>query len=255
MRWGHHQRRRPRHSQGPADGVPHVRLGRLRFPRLHAHRRFRNAGGNLRTYNSLRRPTVRRSPRGRLDSARNRRAGTRYRPRNSSGGAGDYRPLPVARILPGKTAQGRSGQVMRIFMRSVVSKPGAVLLDMTAAYLCASCARREPVQAGSTKGADVPTVAVAKVTTEDLSHGLVLTAEFKPYQEVDVMAKVAGFVKKINVDVGDRVNEGQLLATLEIPEMDDDLRRADAAVVRAKAEVTRAKDEQPRAESTYDNAQ
>jgi hypothetical protein len=32
---------------------------------------------------------------------------------------------------------------------------------MTAAYLCASCARREPVQAGSTKGADVPTVAVA----------------------------------------------------------------------------------------------
>jgi RND family efflux transporter MFP subunit len=139
-------------------------------------------------------------------------------------------------------------------MRSVVSKPGAVLLVMTAAYLCASCARREPVQAGSTKGADVPTVAVAKVTTEDLSHGLVLTAEFKPYQEVDVMAKVAGFVKKINVDVGDRVNEGQLLATLEIPEMDDDLRRADAAVVRAKAEVTRAKDEQHRAESTYDIA-
>src|ERR1035438_4705822 len=36
--------------------------------------------------------------------------------------------------------------------------------------------------------------------------------------------------------------------------MDDDLRRADAAVVRAKAEVTRAKDEQHRAESTYDIA-
>jgi RND family efflux transporter MFP subunit len=50
------------------------------------------------------------------------------------------------------------------------------------------------------------------------------------------------------------VKEGQLLATLEIPEMDDDLRRADAAVVRAKAEVTRAQDEQRRAESSYDIA-
>ena len=76
---------------------------------------------------------------------------------------------------------------------------------------------------------DIPTVAVAKVTSEDLSRNLVLTAEFKPYQEVDVMAKVAGYIKKINVDVGDRVKQGQLLATLEIPEMGDDLRRADAS--------------------------
>ena len=85
----------------------------------------------------------------------------------------------------------------------------------------------------------------------DLSRGLVLTAEFKPYQEVDVMAKVSGYIKEINVDVGDRVKQGQLLATLEIPEMTDDLRRADAAVVRAKAEVTRAQDEQRRAESVH----
>ena len=134
------------------------------------------------------------------------------------------------------------------------SKPYALLFIVAAACLAPSCSKREPVQAGQSQGADIPTVAVAKVSTEDLSHGLVLTAEFKPYQEVDVMAKVAGFVKQINVDVGDRVKEGQLLATLEIPEMDDDLRRADAAVVRARAEVTRAQDEQHRAESSYDIA-
>jgi RND family efflux transporter MFP subunit len=136
-------------------------------------------------------------------------------------------------------------------MRNAFSKPYALLFVMAAACLTFSCAKHEPVQASSTKPADVPTVAVAKVSTEDLSHGLVLTAEFKPFQEVDVMAKVAGFVKQINVDVGDRVKQGQLLATLEIPEMADDLRRADAAVVRAKAEVTRAQDEQRRAESVH----
>ena len=136
-------------------------------------------------------------------------------------------------------------------MRNVVSQPYALLFVMAAAYLTSACSKHEPVQAGTPKPADVPTVAVAKVSTEDLSHGLVLTAEFKPFQEVDVMAKIAGFVKQINVDVGDRVKQGQLLATLEIPEMADDLRRADAAVVRAKAEVTRAQDEQRRAESVH----
>ena len=80
-----------------------------------------------------------------------------------------------------------------------------------------SATEREPAKA------DIPTVSVAKVTAADLSRGMVLTAEFKPYQEVDVMAKVAGYIKKINVDVGDRVKQGDLLATLEIPEMADDL--------------------------------
>ncbi|HEY1496299.1 MAG TPA: efflux RND transporter periplasmic adaptor subunit [Candidatus Solibacter sp.] len=139
-------------------------------------------------------------------------------------------------------------------MRNVVTKPRALLLIAAAACLISACSKHEPVQASDAKGGDIPTVAVAKASPEDLSHGLVMTAEFRPYQEVDVMAKVAGFIKEIKVDVGDRVTRGQLLATLEIPEMQDDLKRADAATVRARAEVTRAQDELRRAESTHDMA-
>jgi RND family efflux transporter MFP subunit len=79
----------------------------------------------------------------------------------------------------------------------------------------------------------------------------VLTAEFKPYQEVEVMAKVAGYVKKINVDVGDRVQEGQFLALIEIPEMADDQARAQSQFNRDQAELARAKDELSRAESAH----
>ena len=57
-----------------------------------------------------------------------------------------------------------------------------------------------------------------------------------------------------NVDVGDRVKKGQLLATLEIPEMQDDLKRADAATVRSRVDVTCAQDELRRAESAHDMA-
>jgi RND family efflux transporter MFP subunit len=117
-----------------------------------------------------------------------------------------------------------------------------------------ACSRAEKVQADAAKASDAPTVAVAKATVEDLSRGLVLTAEFKPYQEVDIMAKVAGYVKQINVDVGDRVREGQVLAILEIPEMADDRARAQAAIDRSQAEVARAKDQIQQAQSSRDIA-
>jgi RND family efflux transporter MFP subunit len=134
----------------------------------------------------------------------------------------------------------------------VASRP-TVLLLIAAAYLSSACSRHDSVQA-STKTPEAPTVAVAKAATEDLSRAIVLTAEFKPFQEIDVMAKVAGYIKKINVDVGDRVRQGQLLAVLEVPEMGDDLVRADAATVRARAEVERARDELRRAETAHNIA-
>jgi len=101
-------------------------------------------------------------------------------------------------------------------------------------FLC-SCSRRDTMEARS----DPPqatVVAVAKAKHEDLSRQLTLTAEFSPFQEIDVHSKVAGYVKKIYVDVGDRVQEGQLLAVLEIPEMQDDITRAVAAQRRSLAD-------------------
>src|SRR5947209_14871660 len=127
---------------------------------------------------------------------------------------------------------------------------GAGLLGLL--VFASACNRAAKVEAETVAHGDVPAVAVAKAATEELSHALALTAEFKPFQEIDVMAKVAGYVKEIRVDVGDRVKQGQLLATLEIPEMVDDLARAHAAVERSSAEVARAKDEIKRAESAHE---
>ena len=87
---------------------------------------------------------------------------------------------------------------------------------------------------------DTPTVAVTHPTREDLSHSVSLTAEFRPYQEVEIHAKVAGYVRQINVDVGDHVKTGDVLAVLEIPELEEDLRKADAAVLTAQQEVQSA---------------
>jgi len=116
----------------------------------------------------------------------------------------------------------------------------------------AACSRRE--EAGDRTEHEPPSVSVVKASLGDLSRDIVLTAEFKPFQSIEVMAKVAGYVKSINVDVGSRVQSGQLLATLEIPEMADDLARAQATLERSQAEVARAKDELQRAQSVRDIA-
>jgi len=126
------------------------------------------------------------------------------------------------------------------------------LLVGLASLLACSCTRSFGAPPTASPAADVPTVAVAKAASEDLSRDLVLTAEFKPYQEVDVMAKVAGYIKEIRVDVGDRVKEGDVLATLEIPEMIDDLNHSRASIRHSEAEVKRAQDEVKRAQSVHD---
>lgn len=82
----------------------------------------------------------------------------------------------------------------------------------------------------------VPTVAVVKVDRQDLYEEITIPAEFRPYNEVELHAKVSGYVKAINVDIGDKVKPGELLATLEIPELQDDLDHAVAAQQRAAAD-------------------
>jgi RND family efflux transporter MFP subunit len=86
----------------------------------------------------------------------------------------------------------------------------------------------------------VPVVAVATVDREDLYKEVTIPAEFRPYVEAELNAKVSGYLSQINVDFGDRVKAGQLLAVLEVPELKAELAAAMAALERARADYTNA---------------
>jgi RND family efflux transporter MFP subunit len=94
-----------------------------------------------------------------------------------------------------------------------------------------------------------PTVPVATAAPATLANDLILSAEFRPFQEVDVMAKVAGYVKEINVDIGTHVSQNAILATLEVPEIQDDVAKAKAAVAAAEANIDSAQASVQRAEA------
>ena len=84
------------------------------------------------------------------------------------------------------------------------------------------------------------TVAVAQVTRQDLYKENTIFAEFRPYMEVELHAKVSGYVREMKVDFGDRVKAAQLLATLEVPELQDELHNAIATEQKAEADYTNA---------------
>src|SRR5215831_9011636 len=98
---------------------------------------------------------------------------------------------------------------------------------------------------------DAVVAAVTRVERGPMESTLVLAGEFKPFQDVDVHAKVAGYLQKSYVDVGDHVKQGQTLAILEVPELTAQLSGADAAVRRAKEDIRREQGDVQRAESVH----
>jgi RND family efflux transporter MFP subunit len=100
--------------------------------------------------------------------------------------------------------------------------------------------------------ADAPaTAAVVKVKRTPLSNTLSIAGEFLPYQEVELHAKVTGYIRNINVDIGDRVHKGQVLANLEVPELVAQEQAASAGVRHSQEEISRAENDVVRAESDH----
>jgi RND family efflux transporter MFP subunit len=84
-----------------------------------------------------------------------------------------------------------------------------------------------------------------------VTKNLTVAGEFIPFQEVELHAKVAGYIRKINVDIGDKVHKGEVLATLEIPELTAQVSGAEAGIRHSQEEITLAKSQVTRAEADH----
>lgn len=106
---------------------------------------------------------------------------------------------------------------------------------------------------GKRVGASGPTVTVGvtKVTKKSLGRELTLSSELVPFQEIDVYAKESGYVKKLMVDYGTHVKAGQVMAVLEIPELEAQLQEDQAEIKNATNQVTRAQHELARYQAQY----
>jgi len=121
---------------------------------------------------------------------------------------------------------------------------GAILIALSCLVIT-GCKSRQP------ESAPIATASVSTVTRGDLSSTLTVAGGFQPYQEVDLHAKVSGYIRRINVDIGDRVGKGQVIATLEVPELNAQVAGSEAQVRHSQSEITRAQSEVALAQANH----
>jgi len=95
------------------------------------------------------------------------------------------------------------------------------------------------------------TVGVTKVMKKSLGRDITLSSELVPFQEIDVYAKESGYVKNLLVDYGTHVKTGQVMAILEIPELQAQLEQDQAEIKNASNQVIRAQHELARYQAQY----
>jgi len=130
----------------------------------------------------------------------------------------------------------------------------AALIATMAAGLssCASSEKASPGVADNQSGTDTLKVGVTKPARKSLDRKLTVSAELVPFQEIDVYAKESGYVRQLFVDYGTRVKQDQVMAVLEIPELEIQLKQDDAAIKHAQDEVVRAEHDLARVKAVHE---
>ena len=132
-------------------------------------------------------------------------------------------------------------------MRSMTFALAAPLVALAVSLSSCSGGKSSQVQANG----PTTTVGVTRVVKKSLGRQITLSSELVPFQEIDVYAKESGFVKKLLVDYGTRVKAGQVMAILEIPELEAQLQEDEAEIKNALNLVTRAQHELSRYQAQY----
>jgi RND family efflux transporter MFP subunit len=99
--------------------------------------------------------------------------------------------------------------------------------------------KRELALAAESKsdGEALPPVTVTPVIRSAVTSSLVLPGNIQAVTEAPVLARASGYIVSRTADIGDKVKEGQILATIEAPELDQQIRQAQASIDQALSNV------------------
>src|SRR5882724_7403946 len=81
----------------------------------------------------------------------------------------------------------------------------------------------------------MPTVALARLTRGDGEQKLILPGTIQPYNKAAIYARVNGYLKSWASDIGAHVKAGDVLASIDAPDLDQQLAQARATLASAKA--------------------
>jgi len=109
-----------------------------------------------------------------------------------------------------------------------------------AGYLPQSKRQTALAKEAKEEGTELPAVNVAIVGRSTGKSELVLTGNIQAVTEAAILARATGYIQKRYVDIGDRVKEGQVVADIVAPELDQQVRQAKAGVDQAASSLEQA---------------
>ncbi len=120
---------------------------------------------------------------------------------------------------------------------------GAVLLVLITAAVVIFLTRQTEANAlaKETEAVSIPTVAVVQPLSESTTDELVLPGNLQAYEESPIFARTNGYLVRWYRDIGSKVKQGELLATIDTPEVDQELSQARASREQIKAQLELAK--------------
>ncbi len=144
-----------------------------------------------------------------------------------------------------------SGSAAQLLRFGRIMNWSIVCLIIAIGVTFASCGKEDAASNGVISQNSLREVAVARVSRKPMARYLTLSSELVPFQEIDVYAKESGFVSKLYVDYGTHVKKGQLMAVLEIPELQAQLQEDQASIKSAADQVTDAEHQLGRIEAQH----
>ena len=108
--------------------------------------------------------------------------------------------------------------------------------------------------AAKEEASTVPGVSVTRVKTAPRDTEVLLPGSLSPLTESSIYARASGYVRKRYVDIGDHVREGQLMADIETPDLDQQVAQGRAAVAQAQQQLSQTKSAVVQAEAQRDLA-
>jgi HlyD family secretion protein len=121
--------------------------------------------------------------------------------------------------------------------------------------LLSGCSRTAPSKAEGDGASTVPQVRVTHPQKQTIVREVRQPGYLKPYEQTPIYTKIAGYVREVNVDIGDHVAKGAMLAKLYVPEMDRELQVKEARIQQADADLKQAREAVKAAAAFRDAAQ
>jgi HlyD family secretion protein len=136
----------------------------------------------------------------------------------------------------------RSSQ-LRLLLSSIFRPHGARWALSSVALLLpltCGCGRHSEASPIAAANPAPPAIQITRPVRQTLSCTIEQPGWIQAFEQTPIYAKIPGYLQKVNVEIGTQVHKGDLLAELWVPEMVEELKRKEAAIVQAQAGIEQA---------------